>query len=216
MSPSTVERELRNNGLCIVMRQPQPFVGGYKETRVRTVQYAEKEGLCVRSIYETPKGELSTLTRQTAATTWTEEFLFKGPEDYKKILALIEDNVIEDNLDAWFAASQSMGEDVFLRPTCGLEPMQSICRSNVMDLETFAMEWLMNRDEIIKLHDAFARVQREIYPLVAKTKAPAANYGGNIVANLIGPETYRDYYLPHYEEAAGILHEGGRPAGLAL
>jgi hypothetical protein len=40
-----------------------------------------------------------------------------------------------------------------------------------------------------------------------------ANYGGNVVAQIIGLETFQKYYLPDYNEAAEILHKHGKLLG---
>lgn len=77
----------------------------------------------------------------------------------------------------------------------------------------FCMEWMDRRDEILRLYDAIVENRRKIYPLVAQSPALHANYGGNVVAEVIGPRSFRDYYLPHYHEAAEVMHEHGKLIG---
>ena len=43
--------------------------------------------------------------------------------------------------------------------------------------------------------------------------ASHANYGGNVVPEVIGLDTFRKYYVPHYNEAAEILHKNGKLIG---
>ena len=48
---------------------------------------------------------------------------------------------------------------------------------------------------------------------MAQSPASHANYGGNVVPEVIGLENFRKYYLPHYHEAAAELHRHGKLIG---
>jgi hypothetical protein len=48
---------------------------------------------------------------------------------------------------------------------------------------------------------------------VAASPALHANYGGNVTPEIIGLENFRRYYLPHYREAAEIMHRHGKLIG---
>ena len=37
--------------------------------------------------------------------------------------------------------------------------------------------------------------------------------GGNVVPEITGPDLFREYYLPHYNEAAEIMHKNGKLIG---
>ena len=82
-----------------------------------------------------------------------------------------------------------------------------------MSLERFCIEWMEHRDEILKLYDAIVEKRRKIYPLVAESPALHANYGGNVVPEIIAPETFEKYYVPHYNEAAEVMHKHGKLIG---
>ena len=76
------------------------------------------------------------------------------------------------------------------------------------------MEWSDNRDEILRLVDALTAKRREIYPICAESPALAFNYGGNVTPEIIGLERFEKYYVPHYNEAAEILHQKGKLIGV--
>jgi hypothetical protein len=128
--------------------------------------------------------------------------LFKSSEDYKKILFLIKDEVYEPDYDVLVGAEKASGGDSIFRASFGLEPLQTFVSGIYMDMQDFCMEWMDNRDEILKLYDAVVENRRKIYPLVAQSPVSHANYGGNVVSSIIGMENFEKYYIQHYNEAA--------------
>jgi hypothetical protein len=85
-----------------------------------------------------------------------------------------------------------------------------------MKTEDFCVQWMENRDEILKLYRAIVEKRREVYPIVAASPVMHANYGGNVIPEIIGPDVFRDYYLPHYNEAAEVMHRHGKLIGSHL
>jgi hypothetical protein len=70
-----------------------------------------------------------------------------------------------------------------------------------------------NRDEIMILYKALVELARKVYAVVADSPLEFANYGGNVVPQIIGVENFRKYYVPHYNEAAELLHQKGKLIG---
>ena len=85
-----------------------------------------------------------------------------------------------------------------------------------MDSATLCYEWMDNRDEILKLYEANVENARKIYPIVADGPLTHANYGGNVEPSIIGRQNFIDYYIPHYQEAAEVLHRKGKLIGTHL
>ena len=158
-------------------------------------------------------GTVDTLSEPAGFTTWTHEKMFKTPDDYKVLLFLITDEVYETDYEAFAQAEKALGEDVIFRAGFGLEPLQTLISGNFIKMEAFCFEWMDRRDEILKLYDAIVEKRREIYPVVAESPASHANYGGNVVPEIIGLETFEKYYAPHYNEAAEIMHKHGTLIG---
>lgn len=206
------EREMRNRGLCIVNRM------GVFKTHMPNVKTTSQTSTAngrtlVRTCYETPAGTLTTLTEPAGFTTWRHELLFKSPEDYKAILFMIRDEVYEPAYEQAARAQEDFGGDGIVRAGFGLEPLQALISGSIMKMETFCMEWMDNRDEILKLYEALAANRRRIYPIVAAAPVMHANYGGNVTPEIIGLETFEKYYVPHYNEAAEIMHRHGKLVG---
>ena len=64
----TAEREMRNRGLCIVKRDVAVFKTHHPNVRVTEHTYWEGDRKMTRTMYETPKGELSTLSEAAGFT----------------------------------------------------------------------------------------------------------------------------------------------------
>jgi hypothetical protein len=206
MIPQTrVEREMRNRGMCIVDRR-----GVFKTHRpnVKVTEEMIREGgrNLVRTHFETPVGSVNILTQRAGFTTWVHERMFRSPDDYKVIEFLIRDEVYDESYGAYAAAQEASGGDSILRAQIGLEPLQELISGRMIGMETFCYEWMERRDDLLKLYAALVEKRREVYPLVAESPASHTNYGGNVVPEVIGLDTFEKYYLPHYEEAAEIMH----------
>ncbi len=209
----TAERELRNRGMCIVRRDVgvvnvcQPNVRGAQE-----VFWKDGKKL-TRTWYETPVGKVSTLIEEAGFTSWVHEKMFKSPDDYRVIEFLIRDEQYTPSYEAFARAERYDGEDMIFRAGLGLEPLQTLVSGGYLDMQDFCVEWMDRRDEILKLYNALVENRRKIYPLVAQSPALFANYGGNVTPEIIGLETFEQYYVPHYNEAAEVFHKHGKLLG---
>jgi hypothetical protein len=206
------ERVLRNRGLCI-MRYVSTFHEHRPNVRVREETTYDDGRHLVRTYFETPAGTLSTLAEPVGFTTWYHERMFKRPEDYKALLAYIRDARYTPNEGDYAGVDRVCGEDFILRGGFGLEPLQSLISGTLMDSGVFCIEWMERRDEILRLYEALVEARRRVYPLVAQSPVLHANYGGNVVPEIIGLETFEQYYVPHYNEAAEIMHKHGKLIG---
>ena len=208
----TMERELRNRGMCIVNRT-SVFKTHLPNVKVSRHVYWEGDRQMTRTVHETPDGTLSTLTEAAEFTSWRHELLFKKPEDYRAILFLIQDEVYEPVYEEFVRAQDDFGDDAIFRAGFGLEPLQALISGNIMNTQTFSIEWMDHRDEMLKLYDAIVENRRKVYPIVAQSPALHANYGGNVTPEIIGLENFETYYVPHYNEAADIMHKHGKLIG---
>lgn len=208
----SVERDLRNRGLCIVKR-----INSYRiirpNVKSESLHYTDEKGrYLIRTVYKTPYGELSTLDEPAGFTSWHHERLFKSADDYKALLFMIKDSVIIPAYENAIKIVKSLGEDFIVRDNLPLEPMQNLV-SSYMGPETFSYEWMDNRDKVMELYEALVNVARKIYPIVAEGPLEFCNYGGNVIPQVIGVKNFDNYYVHHYNEAAEILHKKGKLIG---
>lgn len=212
LQPSAAERAMRNRGMCVVNRLPV-FKTHRPNVRVTEQSYWEGERKLTRTRYETPVGELTTLTEGGDLTVWRHELLFKRPEDYAAIRFFLRDENHTPAYAEFAQAERYFGEDAIFRANFGLEPLQELISGGIMKMEQFCEEWMERRDEVLSLYAILVENRRKIYPLVAQSPAQHANYGGNVTPEIIGRRVFEEYYLPHYHEAAECMHQQGKLIG---
>ncbi len=212
----SVERRLRNEGLCIVNRHHEGYASETPHCVKQTLNYTEEGHRRTRTVIKTPVGEISTVTepagdREPFFTVWTIEPYFKGPEDYEVLQYMAEDKVYRPAYEACEKAERWMGDDVILRGGVGSNPLHRIM--GWMGLETFAVEWHERREEVLKLEATMRENKREVYRIVAGSPVTHANYGGNEVPEVMGPERYRRFVLPLLNECGEPFHREGKLLG---
>jgi hypothetical protein len=212
ISQSSYERELRNRGLCIVYRTTSYKIS-YPNVGIQEHRFTDKDGrYLIKTVYSTPFGELSEIREPAGFTSWQHEHIFKSSDDYRAILFMAEDAVVEPQYGPASRLAAEKGEDFVIRDQIPSEPLQSIILK-YMGTETFCYEWMDNQDEIIKLYNALVETNRKVYKVVADGPLEFANYGGNVVPQLIGVENFKKFYIPNYNEAAEVLHKKGKLIG---
>ncbi|MBU0477226.1 hypothetical protein KKC91_01460 [bacterium] len=214
--PCECERHLRNEGLCIVNRI-KVFKTETPDVKTQSIHCIdEKDGASkIKTVYKTPHGDLSTINVPAGFTTWHEELIFKTPDDYKAIEFMIRNRQYRADYEPVVKQMKLAGGDIIFRAGIGYEPMQEIIHS-IMGIEVFSLEWMDNRDEIMKLYDALVEDRRKIYPIVAESPVLHANYGGNVTPEIVGLERFKKYYVSHYNECAEIMHKHGKLLGTHL
>ena len=208
----TAERLMRNRGMCILNRQAVYKVHTPNVTETIHTYYEDGRTF-QRFHYDTPVGNLSMLFESAGFTSWGHERMFKTPEDYKVLRFMIADQQFEESYASVVQAQKNFGDDIICRGGMGAEPLQCLISGHYMGMETFCTEWMDRRDEILALYEILVEKQREIYPLVANSPVGHANYGGNVVPEIIGPDTFEKYYVQHYNEAAEVMHKQGKLIG---
>lgn len=207
-----VERQLRNDGLCIMNRRYVGYSSVTPNCKTETFSYTDEKtgkGL-VRSVTHTPLGDLTSLSEPADFTSWRHELPFKGPEDYAKLIFQANDTQFEPAYEGVKKAQEWLGEDVYLRGGMpGYSPLQALIYS-YMGVETFCIEWMERRDEVMKLYDALHERARRCYRIVAESPHQVIQYGGNVSPEIVGLQRFRDFVLPHYNELSEELHKHGK------
>ena len=208
-----VERQLRSRGMCIVKRDVPVFRAHRPNVKTTQQIYWQDDHRFVRTIHETPVGTLAHLDEPVVGTTWHHEKMFKSPDDYKALRFLLRDEQFEPCYDSFALAEARFGGDGIFRATVGLEPLQMLMGGGVMDMQEFCLQWMDHRDEVLKLYDILVDNRRKVYPLIAQSPVTHANYGGIVTPEIIGLEMFEQFFVPHYQEAAQVLHRHGKLLG---
>jgi len=211
----TVERELRNRGLCLVARARvlKCATPNVKTTRITFTGDDGEER--IKTIVETGAGTLTSVVKPAPGTAWREELPFKSPEDYAPLIAWINDRRYEPDYDSFVKIREEGGDDVYTMTGIVYSPLQEIIYS-IMGVETFSLQWAQNRDELMALYDALTEDRRRMYPIIADSPAQAVNYGGNVSPEIVGLERFEKYVLPHYNEACEVLQRKGKLVGVHM
>ncbi len=207
-----VERQLRDEGLCIVNRRYAGYETATPNCRTESHTYTDPDTgkTLVRSVTHTPVGDLTSVSEPAGFTSWRHELPFKGPEDYAKLIFVAKDTTFRPAYDMVLRAREWLGEDVHLRGGMpGYSPLQAIIYS-YLGVETFAQEWAERRDEVLRLYEALHECSRRCYRIVAESPHEVIQYGGNVSPEIVGRQRFADYILPHYEELAEELHRRGK------
>jgi hypothetical protein len=212
VKPCTQERLLREQGMCVVWRTSSYHLW-YKDVDIKRIHYTENGRDLIRTEFHTPKGLLTKLEAAAHDTSWILEYPFKSPEDYAALKALFASRQLEAAYDSAAALTAQLGEDYLVRDCLPLEPLQGLISGGFIDPQVFAMEWYDNRDELLELYALSVKLNERCYDLIAKGPLETVNYGGNVVPQMIGPQVFREYYMPHYEAACDILHRAGKLVG---
>jgi hypothetical protein len=206
-----VERKLRNDGLCIMNRGHPGYGTVTPNCKSTSLSYTDPTTgrPRVRTVVETPAGELSSLSEPAAFTSWRHELMFKSPEDYARLIAFVNDTQYIPDYASVERARAWLGDDVFLRGGVGYEPLQAIIYS-YLGVETFAIEWSERRDEVMKLHDAIVAMNRRAYRVLAEGPHWVVQYGGNVSPEIVGLKRFEELIVPHYNELGEMLHKRGK------
>jgi hypothetical protein len=208
------ERELRNDGMCVVHRKP-PF---YRletpncTTTLTQVKGAARAVVCTR--IETPRGVLSSEEFDRGDNQpWRTKFLYGSRGDLDALCAYIEDFRFVPNFEAVLEKDRVGGGDFFLRGALGYSPLLDIIYV-YMGLERFSFEWADNRDAVVKLYDALSEKRMELLKVAAGAPQLTLNICGNVSATVVSPHLFRTLCLPRYNEAAELLHKAGKLVGI--
>lgn len=208
------ERLLRNEGLCLICGT-SVFSGHMPNVKERSEGFYENGDYKTRWFWETPCGTLTAINVPKATTSWREKRMFSTPDDYAAVAFILRDMVYTPNYESFIATEKEKGEDYLCRTGLGYEPLQELIYGT-MGVETFCVEWMERRDEVLKLYQILVEQRRKIYKLVAESPCLSANYGGNVSPEIVGLERFRDYFVPNYQEAAEVLHKHGKLIGVHL
>lgn len=212
-----VERQLRNEGVCIHNRHFGPMKSSTPNCTTESITYTDPEtdkGL-VKTITHTPAGDLEGINEPADFTSWRHELPFKGPEDYAKLIAQAEDTQFEPNYGTYDEARAWLGDDMVLRASIGYSPLQAIIYT-YLGVETFCIEWAERREQVMELYEALAAKDRRAFRVMAESPFEFIQYCGNVSPAIVGRQRFEELILPLYNEFGKILHENGKLYGCHL
>jgi len=179
-----------------------------------STRYEEDGTQLVRTDIHTPCGDLHAIRQPAGFTTWTHKFLFTDEDDFKAIAFYLNDAVVTPSYDRAHQMLKDQDDNTIIRASFGLEPLQHLISGGVFGTMNFCLQWMENRDEMLELYRIMVEKRRAAYPIVAQSPVGHANYGGNVVPEIVGLDAFQKYYVPNYQEAAEEMHRHGKLIGV--
>ncbi len=225
-----IERQLRNEGLATIAEGELLGVdveglGTGSATRPN-VEILRQESLdhgrlVIRETLRTPVGEVHQTWRAGGAygTSRLFEYPVKHPEDYAVVEYIIRDEVYRPTYDdvdesrqpdKFVARTEIVGEDGFVFGGWMAPSPLMFMLWCLLGPEQFAVD-IRERPELFShLHEILFERQCEQYRLAANSPALVIHMAENMTSDMIGPQLFRRYCLPCYNEFASCLHAQGK------
>jgi hypothetical protein len=164
----------------------------------------------VTETYQTPKGDLRTVTSLTADKTWwTTEFILKDRGDLSAFEWLMENT--EFHFDAKTYAEEARvfgdrGEPQFFLPR---SPYQRFA-VELMGFEQFIYAMADEPERMERIFAVMDRAYDALYrEIVEYGGIRILNFGENIHVQHMSPEYFKRYLVPFYEKRSGQLRSAG-------
>ncbi len=207
------ERELRNEGMCLVCRTPVIAVDS-PNVSTRTEPYREGGFRCQREIIETPVGSVTQVRRLGGGygTSLLCEFPIKTPDDYEVIEFMWNDQQYSPAYENFHNAEDRLREDGVVIGNLGYTPLQHMLIL-YMGPQRFAEDMVDRPELFFGLYETMRERHREQYAICAESPAGFFIYGDNVTCEMVGAERFEKYVAPCYNEFAEMLHSCGKKLG---
>jgi hypothetical protein len=156
----------------------------------------------------TPVGELHAMHRGG----WQQEYWLKTAEDYRVMTYIINNAELSSNYHEFLQREQQLRPYGIALSFLGRTPIQSILVDYV-GLENFAMHLFDLGNEVMMLYEALRKNFERKVDLVAGGPGHFVAVLENFTAETMGPERFKKFHLPIYEEYIPTLHNESKVVG---
>ncbi len=171
-----------------------------------------------KTIYRTPVGEIFEKRRINLPTdegergdSWIVDPVIKGPDDYKVLEFMTEDEVVEPSYEGLEEKKEEVSDHGVLQTGTGYTPfMQLVVR--YMGFKRVVIELRRRREMVEGLMELMGEVMRKRVEVVADSPVRIVKIGDNIDGLMINPRLYESYCIPYHQEFSDMLHGGGKIA----
>ena len=204
------ERRLRSDGMTMIKWCPL-WTSECPNVQWETTRYCEDGQARIRETMKTPVGEVSAsyIPGMAYGTTRVVEYFIKGPDDYRVVQFMVEDAVYRPDYEPYHKLARQLGDDGVVMCNIGYSPFQRMW-IEFMGTERLCLDLVDCRSQFDALYEAILARQKECWQFVADSPAELIEYGGNITGDVIGPDRFRRYHMPVYNEFAAMLHAKGK------
>ena len=126
--------------------------------------------------------------------------------DYEVLWAYLKDGLILEDFDRYHRDQTELGEDGLPLVAVERTPYQQLWVQWV-GLDTLGFHFQDHPDRVQHTIDLLRQRAREIFEIAYRSPAPFVDFPDNITAPAIGPDRFREYCVPLYDELAEMLAE---------
>lgn len=156
----------------------------------------------------TPVGEICQLSQ----AGWTQKHWLATSEDYRVMRWIVEHTELSACYDEYRQFEKSLPPHGVPLVFLGRTPIQNIL-VDYAGLESFAMHLFDMADEVTALYEALLKLFRRRVEIVAAGPGRFVSCLENFTAETMGPNRFRQFILPVYEEFFPALHQAGKIVG---
>ncbi len=180
--------------------------------RTETQEYWVNGARWERTVLYTPKGSLTQeriFEPVYNSGSYRKHYVVK-PEDYEILWAYLEDGVVLEDYDRYYADQAILGDDGLPLPAVERSPYQQLWVEWV-GLDRLSFHFADCPDRVEKTIEMLKARERSIFEIVARSPAKLIDFPDNITAPTIGLKRFQQYCVPLYNELAERLVEQGMP-----
>jgi len=211
---SEAERRLRNKGLGYWW-QRNVLRWEYPNCDVRVVRFSEGGEEFARTVWSTPKGEISGCERLGGlyGSSWQTEWPIKSKDDYRVMDFVARDARPVPLYEEFRKTQKTLAGDGFVIGQYNYTPLMALI-VRFVGFEQAAYHMIDYPDQFWSLYESLNDRNRRGYGVLAKGPQLLNLYGGNCHPHILGRERFRDCVVPCYDELADCLHEEGKLLGV--
>ena len=132
------------------------------------------------------------------------------PEDYEALWAYLRDAVVLEDYDCYYRDLADLGDSGWPLVAVERTPYQQLWIQWV-GLDNLAFHMADCPERVAQTVEILRQRARKIFEIAARSPAPFIDFPDNITAPTIGPERFREFCTPLYNELADLLAERGAP-----
>lgn len=212
MPRGTVERELRNAGCGLLMRE-RPYAIETPHVKVEEVQRWKNGNWTTVRTYKTPMGNVSEKKAQSEAYLYSHdvftEHVIKGPSDYPIVKFIIQDTLYRPCYQKLVQMQEFLGDDGVLMGLLDYSPFEKLV-VDLMGIERLSLDLYDCPDRVEELLDCMEKKQNEMYQIATDAPVEVIEGAGNVTSELLSPIWFEKYCLPFYNRQASGLHRKGK------
>lgn len=165
-----------------------------------------------RITLHTPKGDLYEERAFESAyqSSSIRKHFVQEPEDYPIFWAYLDDCVVLENHQQWYADQAELGEAGTPLVAVERSPYQQLWVQWV-GLDHLGYHLADCPDYVAETIERLKAQARQTFEIVYRSPAPFVDFPDNITAPAIGLKRFREYCVPMYNELADMLAERGAP-----